>query len=937
MIELTTPRFLEALKDETDIILGGRAYDPAPFAAFSMSRGSLPNVAWHMGKIMECGGICAVPKGRSMIATMRKDSFDLTPLAPEERCTPLSVAAHTLYEKTRPDRLPGPGGVLDLTSARYEQITQKTCRVSGAHFLETPYQVKIEGVTRLGHRTIFIGGVRDPILIGQIDGFLENVRKYTQNLFPGLDQTEGFRLLYHIYGRDGVMGPLEPENSSPHEIAVMGEVIAPTAELSHTVANNARASILHSPYPNQIATTENFASPLSPHEQDAGEVFKFSLYHLVDLEAGEEVSLFPIKTSTISATDVTPKPAPSLTEERMVALGSGKLIPIATKSVPKGEATMSELARIIRSKNSGPFEMTFDIIFDEPSTYERVKKADLLGNETIRHLYQVTDKEIITNMYFDPALAWKCTIKRPWAQGSFGERDTLGTQQHAPLLNIRVPAEQAEALDSGSSEYFPLPDRQAFLAKDVVEEVWKGLSLPAESLGALRLPNDTNNPTLPSSFRIGIIAQGTIALSALLAAQIHALRGGSSVPSVEIPATHASIEFKSERLYVLDGKPTPSPWGSIGGLHKTSDGHVRIHDSFPNHANGTLKLVGLPEGSTREQLAEKLANWASIDFETASTVDGKMANYALRTYQQWDALPQSGAINSFPIDCTQIASGPSGVPERLSRLGPKALSGVRVLEMARVIAAPLAGKTLAAHGAEVIWITSPNLPDLPTLDRDLGRGKRTVHIDLKKPSDKAKLVELIRTADIFIQGFRPGALAGYGLAPEDLVKLNPGLTIANMSAFGPRGPWSKRRGFDSLVQTLSGMNHSEAEHFGKGEAAKVTPCQALDHAGGYFLATAALAGFYKHLTEGGAWRTDVSLAGTMKYLRSLGQYPDASGFDAPDYNTPGDVPSEYYETRPSGFGPLMAIKHSAKIDGLEVGWDVMPKPLGSDVAEWQSA
>lgn len=129
-----------------------------------MHHGVLPDVAWHMGKIMECGGICAIPKGRSMIATMQRDYFDLTPLSPAERCTPLSVAAHTLYEKTRPDRLPGPGGVLVLDNAKYEQVTPKTCRVSGAKFEPTPYQVKLEGVTHLGYRTIFVGGIRDPTL-----------------------------------------------------------------------------------------------------------------------------------------------------------------------------------------------------------------------------------------------------------------------------------------------------------------------------------------------------------------------------------------------------------------------------------------------------------------------------------------------------------------------------------------------------------------------------------------------------------------------------------------------------------------------------------------------------------------------------------------------------------------------------------------------------
>lgn len=169
---------MKALKDDPDIVLAGRSYDPAPFAAFCLNRGVEAGPAWHMGKIMECGGICAIPKGRSMIARMHKSSFDLTPLSPLERCTPISVTAHTLYEKTRPDRLPGPDGVLRLDDAKYDQLADgRTVRVSGARFVPTTvYQIKLEGVERLGHRTNFIGGIRDPILISQVDGFLEKVR-----------------------------------------------------------------------------------------------------------------------------------------------------------------------------------------------------------------------------------------------------------------------------------------------------------------------------------------------------------------------------------------------------------------------------------------------------------------------------------------------------------------------------------------------------------------------------------------------------------------------------------------------------------------------------------------------------------------------------------------------------------------------------------------
>ncbi|RBA09103.1 hypothetical protein FPRO05_07383 [Fusarium proliferatum] len=968
--------FIEALKGDPDIILGGRCYDPAPFAAFCLSRGISSGVAWHMGKIMECGGICAIPKGRSMIATMRYESFDLTPLAPEERCTPLSVAAHTLYEKTRPDRLPGPGGILDLKNAKYEQITDKTTRVSGAEFQETPYQVKLEGVTFLGYRTIFIGGIRDPILISQIDDFLERVRKYTQNLFPELDKSDSCRLIYHIYGKNGVMGPLETQAvSKPHEIAVLGEVVAPTQDMAYTIANNARASILHFSYPGQIATTGNFASPLSPHEQEAGAVFKFSLYHLVDLEAGESSSLFPISVRNIEAT-VSSSPPGSVSTERLAAIENGTLAPIEKKQVPARRARMEELARIIRSKNSGPFELTFDIMFDDEAVYNRVREANVLTNNVIKSLYRVQDDEILTNMFFEPALAWKCTIKRPWAQGSVGERDTLGTQQHALLLGIEVPEASSDNAKSSKGEPVHVNgingvngvngingsngtthvngngltshlhlsngsatptsklgfDRTSFLSRNVVRDIWNGLSLPQDALRSLELPGDDGTPGLPSSFKIASLAQGTIALSGLLAALIHSQRNQIPVPKVTVPRKHATVEFKSERLYVLDGKPAPSPWGPIGGLHKTSDGYVRIHDSFPNHGYGALELLGLPLTADRIDVTKKTQDWASIDLESVG-LDRRLAIYALRSYRQWDMLPQSKVIDDFPISLMRIASGPAGLPPRLSPGNDKCLRGLRVVEMSRVIAAPLAGKTLAAHGADVIWVTSPGLPDLPTMDRDFGRGKRTVQIDINNTEDRQKLRELIKSCDAFIQGFRPGSLAAKGFGPDEVASLNPGIIYGCMSAFGPKGPWAERRGYDSLVQTCSGMNVSEAEHFGAGEVARPTPCQALDHAGGYLLASGVMAALYRQSVEGGSYRVDVSLAGAMKYLRSLGQYSGKSGFEAEDFESASDV-EEFLETRQTGFGEMRAITHSVRIEGAQTSWDVMPKPLGSDQAEW---
>lgn len=318
---------MEALKGCPDIILGGRSYDPAPFAAFCLSRGVSEGVAWHMGKIMECGGACATPKGTSIIATVRRDSFDLTPLAPTHRCTPLSVASHTLYEKTRPDRLPGPGGILNLDAAIYEQLTEKTTRVSGAEFISTPYQIKLEGVTHLGFRTVFFGGIREPILVGQIEEFLKRVYIYVQGRCPGLSKSEKCRLVFHVYGKNGVMGALETATGTAHEVGILGEVVAPTQELATTIANGARVCLLHFPYPGQMATTGNFASPLSPQEQEIGPVFKFSLYHLVDLEEGEQISLFPVSFHSLESTHE-PQRLETITDDLKVTIRNGALAPI---------------------------------------------------------------------------------------------------------------------------------------------------------------------------------------------------------------------------------------------------------------------------------------------------------------------------------------------------------------------------------------------------------------------------------------------------------------------------------------------------------------------------------------------------------------------------------------------------------------------------------
>lgn len=260
--------FVQAIEAEPDfdIIIGGRAYDPSPYAAFCIfqanksSRTSGKTLTsrqlggfTHMGKIMECGALCATPKSQSAMATIYQDgTFDIKPLSPDTRCTPTSVAAHTLYEKSRPDILAGPGGNLDLTHSSYAQLPdERTVRVKGATFqfsrdVNLPYTVKLEAAKVVGHRTIFMGGIRDPILIKQMPLFQSCIREYVSAQVPTLESTTEFwKLGFHTYGANGIMGALEPGDSEHQlrEIFLVGEVLASSQDLANSVASSARIAL----------------------------------------------------------------------------------------------------------------------------------------------------------------------------------------------------------------------------------------------------------------------------------------------------------------------------------------------------------------------------------------------------------------------------------------------------------------------------------------------------------------------------------------------------------------------------------------------------------------------------------------------------------------------------------------------------------------------
>ena len=283
----------EALNAGCEIILAGRAYDPSIFAALPIMLGFDAGLSYHCGKILECATVAAVPGSGSdcALGIIKKDSFELIPLNNDRIFTSESVAAHSLYEKSDPYKLPGPGGYLDLSDVEFKQLDKGIVKVSGTKFIKTPYTVKLEGARLVGYRTISIAGTRDPIMISQIDDILRDTKLKVAQL---IDQNQfNYQLIFHTYGKNGVMGSLEKNiTDNPVELCIVIEAVASSQEDADTVCSIARSTLLHFGYPNRVSTAGNLAFPFSPSDIKSGPVYEFNIYHLIEVNSQK---MFKIK------------------------------------------------------------------------------------------------------------------------------------------------------------------------------------------------------------------------------------------------------------------------------------------------------------------------------------------------------------------------------------------------------------------------------------------------------------------------------------------------------------------------------------------------------------------------------------------------------------------------------------------------------------------
>lgn len=479
------------------------------------------------------------------------------------------------------------------------------------------------------------------------------------------------------------------------------------------------------------------------------------------------------------------------------------------------------------------------------------------------------------------------------------------------------------------------PSFDAVSPHHALGELWESVGLRPEALQRVAFKGAASG--FPSSFAVDVAAQASIGAAALIATEIDALRKPTSpAQSVAIDAQHALAETTG--YFTLDGV-RPSVWSPISGLYECGGdvgqpGHVRIHANFAHHRDGALRLLGLPAGevTTKAQVATALRRWNAVDFETQATLAGLVVA-AVRTAQQWETSEMQRAIAVQPlVRITQLdkdhPAAPCAWPAISAQQQP--LAGLKVLDLTRILAGPVSTRTLAAYGADVLMINSPHLPNIESI-ADVSRGKRSALLDLKTDAGRAQMQRLLGDAQVFIQGYRPGGLERLGLGVKDVARVRPGIVYGSLSAYGREGPWADKRGFDSLVQTVSGINMEEAEAFGDSQP-RALPMQMLDYSAGFLLAFGVQVALLRQATEGGTWHVEVSLARVAQWLKALGCKSVAAQAAAGKVE---ELVSPWLQSDESGFGALRAVSHSAEFSGTKAGWSYKSVPPGTDAPVWK--
>ena len=436
------------------------------------------------------------------------------------------------------------------------------------------------------------------------------------------------------------------------------------------------------------------------------------------------------------------------------------------------------------------------------------------------------------------------------------------------------------------------------------------------------------DPILPTPFRIGIAGAATLAATGLAVGEVWETRTGRR-QGVAVDVRQATASLRSGHYMKLGDGALSHARNSIMGTYPTKDGRWSyLHCNFPNHRAAALKVLGVAED--REAVTKAVATWNAYDLEEA-IIAAKGAGGAVRTQAEWAAHPQSAAVAGLPVlEIIKIGEAPA---EALPP-GNRPLSGVRVLDLTRVLAGPTCARTLAEHGADVMKITAAHLPNLGYQEWDTGHGKLSAQLDLRDPAQAETLRGLVGQADVFSQGYRPGTLGARGFSPEELAALRPGIVCVSLCAFSHAGPWASRRGFDTVVQTVSGMTLRQTEVVpGKKPGPDFYPVSAIDYCTGYLMAYGAMIALARRAREGGSWLVRISLAQVGKWIVDLGEASGDAARAAPTEFTPDEL-ERWSMTSETPSGPLRHLGPVVKLSETPPRWARPSVPLGYHQPVW---
>lgn len=449
----------------------------------------------------------------------------------------------------------------------------------------------------------------------------------------------------------------------------------------------------------------------------------------------------------------------------------------------------------------------------------------------------------------------------------------------------------------------------------------------AASLAGLELAPGTDvsitgdDPVLPSPFHLGEGAATALALTGQEADRIWRMRGGRQ-QSLSVDLRHAAASLHSYMLLdVAAATPlpprTPPP---VTAIYECGDGRfIHLHGSF-THAAWILAELGLGPGAAADEISAATLRRGAFELEDALAAKG-LCCAVCRTAEEWAAHPQGALLATRPVvEVTKIGEGPV-VPLVAAE---RPLSGIRVLDLTRVLAGPTCARTLAEHGADVLHIAAPHLPTIERFEMDTGHGKRQAYLDLNVPAEAETLRELVRGADVFSQGFQHRSLERRGFGAEQLAALRPGIIYVSENAFGHEGPWMERPGWEQLAQATTGVAVAQG---GEGRPV-LAPAAMNDYTTGYFAAMGAMIALRRRAAEGGSWLVRVSLSQTSTWYYRLGLELDrnaASGL--------GDL-APFMEERDTPYGRMKHLGPPLRMSETSPHWALPSAPLGSGKARW---